>query len=112
MQRAAAGDYRWSLTLFPTQAYAGEAGMSLREYEDFYYEACLVDDGDPVTAWQRQSDEVNRLAEWIEGRRRCTSRRPGTDITLGVERAHLDPLRRASTTCPTASSSPARSRTR
>ena len=41
--------------------------MSLREYEDFYYAACLADDPDPVTAWQRQSDEVNRLAEWITG---------------------------------------------
>ena len=37
MRRAAAGEYRWALTLFPTHAYAGEAGMSLRDYEDFYY---------------------------------------------------------------------------
>ena len=33
-------------------------------------------------------------------------RRPGTDITLGVAGPPLDPLRTASTTCPTASSSP------
>ena len=30
MERSAAGEYRWALTLFPTNAYASEAGMSER----------------------------------------------------------------------------------
>jgi aminopeptidase len=84
MRRSAAGEYRWALTLFPTHAYASEAGLSLSEYEDFYYEACLATDGDPVTAWQRQSDEVNRLAGWMEGKEEVHVKGPGTDIKLGV----------------------------
>jgi aminopeptidase len=84
MKRAAAGEYRWSLTLFPTHAYASEAGMSLAEYEDFYYEACLATDGEPVTAWQRQSDEVKRLAEWVQGKEEVRITAPGTDVRLGV----------------------------
>jgi aminopeptidase len=84
MRRSAAGEHRWAVTLFPTHAYASEAGMSLREYEDFYYAACLATDGDPVTAWERQSDEVRRLAEWIEGKEEVRIHADGTDITLGV----------------------------
>ncbi|HYN91964.1 MAG TPA: aminopeptidase [Thermoleophilaceae bacterium] len=84
MKRAAGGDYRWALTLFPTHAYAGEAGMSLGDYEDFYYAACLALDGEPVTAWQRQSDQVRRLADWVQGREEVRIRAEGTDITLGV----------------------------
>jgi aminopeptidase len=84
MKRAAAGEYRWALTLFPTHAYASEAGMSLAEYEDFYYEACLATDSEPVTAWQRQSDEVNRLTDWIQGKEEVRVRASGTDIELGV----------------------------
>jgi aminopeptidase len=84
MRRSAAGEHRWAVTLFPTHAYASEAGMSLREYEDFYYAACLATDGDPVTAWERQSDEVRRLAEWIEGKEEVRIQADGTDITLGV----------------------------
>jgi aminopeptidase len=84
MRRSAAGEYRWSLTLFPTHAYASEAGMSLREYEDFYYAACLATDDEPVTAWRRQSDQVKRLAEWIDGREEVRVTAPGTDVTLGV----------------------------
>ena len=84
MRRAAEDSYRWALTLFPTHAYASEAGMSLPAYEDFYYAACLAVDGDPVTAWQRQSDEVGRLTDWIQGREEIRIRAEGTDITLGV----------------------------
>jgi aminopeptidase len=58
MERSAEGSYRWALTLFPTHAYASEAGMSLPAYEDFYYGACLATDADPVGAWGRQSEET------------------------------------------------------
>jgi aminopeptidase len=84
MRRAATGEHRWALTIFPTHAYAAEAGMSLSEYEDFYYAACLVTDGEPLTAWQRQSDEVKRLTEWMQGREEVRITAPGTDLTLGV----------------------------
>jgi aminopeptidase len=84
MRRSAEGSYRWALTLFPTQGYASEAGMSLSAYEDFYYRACLATDDEPLTAWQRQSDEVNRLAAWMEGKEEVRVTAPGTDITLGV----------------------------
>jgi aminopeptidase len=84
MRRAAEGTHRWAVTLFPTQAYAAEAGMSLARYEEFFYRACLVDDPEPVTAWQRQSDQVKRLTEWIQGREEVHIQGPGTDIRLNV----------------------------
>lgn len=84
MERSARGEFRWCYTLYPTNAYASEAEMSLADYEDFYYGACLADDGDPLTAWQRASDETKRLAEWIEGHEEVRVTAPGTDIVLGV----------------------------
>jgi aminopeptidase len=84
MERSAEGSYRWVYTLFPTNAYASEAGMSLVDYEDFYFGACLADDDDPLTAWQRASEQVERLREWIEGREEVHVTGPGTDIRLGI----------------------------
>jgi len=84
MERAAEGSYRWALTLFPTHAYAGEAEMSLADYEDFYFAACLADQDDPVAAWRKQSEEVERLRDWIQGREEVRIEGPGTDITLGI----------------------------
>lgn len=37
------GGIRWVLTMFPTEAYAQEAEMSLEEYENFVYSATNVD---------------------------------------------------------------------
>jgi aminopeptidase len=84
MKRSAAGEYRWCVTLFPTNAYASEAGMSLARFEELFYSACLATDPDPVTAWARQSDEVKRLAEWMQGKEEVRIVGPGTDIRLGV----------------------------
>jgi aminopeptidase len=85
MERSADGSFRWVYTLFPTSAYASEAEMSLADYEDFYFGACLATDGDPLTAWERASAETTRLADWIEGREEVHVTAPGTDIRLGVE---------------------------
>ncbi|MGE5407447.1 MAG: aminopeptidase [Syntrophothermus sp.] len=84
MKRAAEGTLRWCYTLFPTSAYASEAEMSLSDYEDFYYAACLADSEDPVAAWKRASAETVRLAEWIEGHEEVRVVGPGTDIRLGI----------------------------
>jgi aminopeptidase len=85
MERSAEGSYRWALTLFPTNAYASEAGMSLSSYEAFYYGACLATDDDPVGAWKRQSEETERLREWIQGRSEVHVTGEGTDLRLGIE---------------------------
>jgi len=84
MRRTAAGEFRWALTLFPTHAYAAEADMSLADYEDFYYRACLCDRDDPVEAWKQQSQETRRLAEWMVGREEVRIEGPGTDLRLNV----------------------------
>ena len=78
-----------ALTLFPTHAYASEAGLNLAAFEDFYYGACLATDDDPVAAWKRQSEETERLAEWIEGRREVHVHGQGADLRIGIEGRHF-----------------------
>jgi aminopeptidase len=89
MERSAEGSYRWALTLFPTHAYASEASMSLDDYEDFYFGACLAAEDDPVGAWGRQAGETTRLRDWIEGGSEVRISGEGTDLTLGIEGRHF-----------------------
>src|SRR2546423_15438052 len=91
MKRSADGTHGWALTLFPTEAFAAEADMSLAQYEEFFYRACLAYDDDPVTAWERQSEQVKRLADWIEGREEVHVVGPGTDVRLNVSGRHWIP---------------------
>ncbi len=91
MQRAATGEHRWVYTLYPTNAFAQDAEMSLRDFEDFYFRACLAESGDPLGAWTAASEECRRLAEWIEGREEVHLTAPGTDLRLGVAGRHFIP---------------------
>jgi aminopeptidase len=91
MERSAGGEHRWVYTLYPTNAYASDAEMSLREFEDFYFRACLADDSDPLGAWKRASEECRRLAEWIEGREEVRITGPDTDLRLGIAGRHFIP---------------------
>jgi aminopeptidase len=84
MQRSAEGSYRWNVTLFPTEAYAMDAQMSLAEYEDFYYGACFVDRADPVGEWRKMAEEHKRLVKWMEGRNEVHIEGEGTDLILEV----------------------------
>jgi aminopeptidase len=91
MARSASGELRWALCQYPTNGYAAEAEMSLAGYEDFLYGACLCDQDDPVAAWRSQASEVQRLADWIEGREEVHIQGPGTDLRLSVAGRHFIP---------------------
>jgi aminopeptidase len=85
MQRSAEGTLRWALTQYPTDGYAQDADMSLREYEDFVYGACHVDDGgDPVAYWQGVKAEQDRLVSWLKGKNLLEVRGPNADLRLSV----------------------------
>src|SRR5207253_6033845 len=55
LDRLASGDARWCGVTLPTHGFAQDAGMSLREFEDFVFAAGHVSDPDPVAFWKRQS---------------------------------------------------------
>ena len=84
MNRSAAGDLRWNVTLFPTEAHAMDAEMSLDEYEDLYYAACLLDSQDPVGEWKKVAEHHARMIEWMQGRNEIHLEGEGTDLILEV----------------------------
>ena len=74
------------LTLFPTQAYAQDAEMSLSEFEDLVFRACLLDgDEDPADRWREVSRQQQRIVDWLAGKRRVHVEAPGTDLTMSIE---------------------------
>jgi len=84
LERAANKEIRWTGTLYPTQAFAQDAEMSLREFEDFVYEACLVHESDPIKAWKKVSKEQQRVTDWLNKARRIHVVGPDTDLRLEV----------------------------
>jgi aminopeptidase len=82
LERAAKKELRWTGTLYPTQAFAQDAEMSLREFEDFVYKACLVHEPDPIKAWKKISREQQRIVNWLKKAKRIHVLGPDTDLKL------------------------------
>jgi aminopeptidase len=84
-QREQAGDFRWSLTLYPTIGYAQDTNMSLREFEEFVFDVCFLNDPDPVARWKELSVNQQRLVDWLKGKKKVHILGEGTDLTLSIE---------------------------
>ncbi len=84
MVRSASGELRWCGTLFPTNAHAQDAGMSLADYEDFVFGAGLLDHDDPPASWRRVHEEQQRVADYLMQHDEIHIVAPGTDITYRV----------------------------
>jgi len=82
--RTARRELRRTGTLFPTLAYAQQAGMALADYEDFVYNACLLDRDDPAAAWRALAAEWQRIADFLAARDEIRIVAPGTEVTYRV----------------------------
>ena len=85
LQRGDADQLNWNVTLFPTDAMAQEADMSLHDYSHFVYRACHVnDDDDPVAHWQSVRSNQQRLVDWLRNRDRVQVRAANIDLTMSI----------------------------
>ncbi len=72
------GGVRWVLSLYPTNAYAQEAELSLEEYEDFVYGATNIDYAALEQSMQAAAAKFNKASKVrIVGKE--------TDITIDIE---------------------------
>jgi aminopeptidase len=85
LARVGSGDLRGVVTLYPTQAAAQDADMSLAEYEDFVFRAGLLDHDDPRGEWEALGQAYARLANRLGQSAELRIVGDGTDLMLGVE---------------------------
>ncbi len=84
-ERMASGDLRRVSTLYPTPANAEDAGMNLKDFEDYVYSATFSDCEDPVREWKRIQSEQQYLVDWLKGKKDLKVIGPNADLTLSIE---------------------------
>jgi len=78
VQRRMAMEIPWVICRYPTHALAQNAGMTLRQYEDFLYGACLLD-------WDEEGRKMRRIAERFDEASEVRIVAEGTDIRISLE---------------------------
>jgi aminopeptidase len=77
LERVLTMDLKWVGCQYPTPALAQEAGMSLTEFEDFLYGACLLD-------WDAERERMRRFAERFDGADEVRLVAGETDLRLSI----------------------------
>jgi len=77
-RRARSLDVRWAVVEYPTAAAAEQAGMSLEEYTEFVYDACLLD-------WDAEERRMREIKERFDRGRSVRIVGEDTDLTVGIE---------------------------
>jgi aminopeptidase len=83
-ERAARGEVRWCVTLYPTFSAAQDAEMGLEDYRDFVYGAGMLDGPDPVTFWKAEGERQQAMSDWLKGHDRVTLKGDNIDLTLSI----------------------------
>jgi aminopeptidase len=77
LERMFTHELKWVGCQYPTPSLAQEAGLSLQEFEDFLYGACLLD-------WDAERERMSRYAQHFEDAEEVRLVGEGTDIRIGV----------------------------
>jgi aminopeptidase len=57
------GKLSWTLCLYPTEAMAKEAGLSLSDFWDQIRAACFLDEEDPIKKWRETFKKINSVRD-------------------------------------------------
>jgi aminopeptidase len=84
-RRGGAGEFKWVTTLFPTDGYAQDASLSLKEYEDFVFGAVHTHEDDPVAFWKTIEAKQQSAVDFMKGKNQVILRGPNVDLALSVK---------------------------
>ena len=85
MRRGGEGKFKWVTTLYPTDGYAQDAGMSLKDYEDFVFGAIHANESDPIAFWKGTAAGQQKAIDFLVGKDLVTLRGPNVDLTLSIK---------------------------
>ena len=85
MRRGAEGVFKWVTTLYPTEAYAQDASMSLNEYEDFVFGAVHTNEVDPIAFWNSTAAGQQKAIDFLGSKGQVVLRGPNVDLTLSIK---------------------------
>jgi aminopeptidase len=84
LRRSSTGELQWTLTLYPTDAYAQDADMATEDFAEFVFRACKLNQPDPVAAWKTLAAEQQQLIDRLAGANELHLIGPDTDLILSV----------------------------
>jgi|UniRef100_A0A7J3SMT5 aminopeptidase len=82
LKRDASGTLRWTVTAYPTNSMAQEAGFSPLEWREFVFRAVKLFSEDPVLEWTKQAAQQEKVALFLKKAKEIRVLADDTDLYL------------------------------
>jgi aminopeptidase len=78
--------FRWVGCMYPTEALAQNAEMSLREYEDFVFGAvgATLDVEDAIKYWEDMSSKQSKICDYLDGKDKLHFKSKNCDLVMSL----------------------------
>lgn len=74
----------YALVPYPSASLAQEANMGTEEYEEFVYNACLVDKPNPVKRWKQLSKKQAKITKYLDAKKHIRYESSDVDFSAKV----------------------------
>ena len=76
---------RWVGTMYPTQAFAQEANMSLAEFQEFVYSSCKINEFNPIAEWEKINKTQHQICEYLNTKSTYRIKAKDTDLVMSIK---------------------------
>jgi len=84
-ERSHRGEIRWCICVFPTEAGAREADMSIADYQDFVFSACFLNTDNASAAWRQLSQSQQVITDRLNQATEVHYKAPHLDIRFSTQ---------------------------
>ena len=85
LRRIEKKEFAWCMTVYPTNAMAQEANMSLNDYREFVFESGMLNAKDPVKLWQAEEKKQKKLVKWLKGKDKVVLKGNDIDLSFSIK---------------------------
>jgi aminopeptidase len=85
LKRIESKELKWCVTVYPTEAMAQEANMSLGDYSEFVYEAGMLNTKNPVALWKAEKMKQQKLVNWLKGKKQVLLKGDNIGLSFSIQ---------------------------
>lgn len=83
--RAAKGELKWTMTVYPTNSFAQDSGMSQIEMGNLISKLCYLDSEDPTEEWKTIRNQQARICNYLNEIDKIRIIGKNTDLVMSVK---------------------------
>jgi aminopeptidase len=91
MNRSSRKELKWCLTVYPNNANAQDANMSLRDYTEFVFAAGMLNEENPIESWKQEGIRQKKLVDWLKGRDKVILKGSSIDMSFSIRGRIFEP---------------------